>query len=250
MDVVRSKLLPVPHAFTTRDGGVSEGPYASLNVGLAVGDDRERVLENLRRVARRLEVSPARLYTVSQVHGDVILEGGPGASPDAIAPIIGEADAILATEAQSAAAVKTADCVPILIAAPDIQAVAAIHSGWKGTDHEIARRTVERLVAKGARAEHLIAAIGPCIQACCYEVSPDLGERFQAKFGSTVVRSDRPRPHLDLPRAVRQSLEGAGMRSAHIEVLQDCTACDPRFFSHRRDKGTTGRQLSVAVCRF
>jgi len=249
MEIVTSRLLPVPHAFSTRAGGVSEGAFSSLNLGYSTGDDPARVEENLRRVARRLEVEPHRLFTVSQLHGDVVLEArelGEGK----VAPILGEADGAWTDLPGSAVGVKTADCVPILLASPELKAVAAIHSGWRGTDLEIVRKAVQALVLEGARAETLVAAIGPCIQACCYEVSPDLAERFRVKFGPQVVQAHGASSHLDLPHAVGQSLQRAGLGAAQIDTLPQCTFCDGRFFSHRRDRGNTGRQLSVAVCRF
>lgn len=249
MELVTSRSFPVPHAFTTRSGGVSEGAYASLNLGLTTGDERGRVEENLVRLATRLEVPPERLFTISQLHGDVVLEApqGPG---EGIAPIVGEADAVWTDAPGSAVGVKTADCVPILIAAPDLKAVAAVHSGWRGTDLEIVRRAVERLVREGAEAHRLSVAIGPCIQACCYEVSAELAERFRTRFGAEALRPRGASVHLDLPRAVSTSLQRAGLAAEQIDVLPHCTGCDERFYSHRRDRGNTGRHLSVAVCRF
>ncbi|MDQ3266582.1 MAG: peptidoglycan editing factor PgeF [Myxococcota bacterium] len=249
MEIVTSRLLPVPHAFTTRAGGVSEGAFSSLNLGFSTGDEPSRVEENLRRVAQRLEVPAHRLFTLSQLHGDVVLEAreeeGQG-----LAPILGEADAAWTDLAGSAVGVKTADCVPILLASEELKAVAAVHSGWRGTDLEIVRRAVQAMVREGARAESITAAIGPCIQACCYEVSPELAERFRANFGPEAVLAQGASSHLDLAYSVGQSLLRAGVAADRIDTLPECTFCDGRFFSHRRDRGNTGRQLSVAVCRF
>ncbi|MBN9684292.1 MULTISPECIES: peptidoglycan editing factor PgeF [unclassified Corallococcus] len=244
-----SALLPVPHGFATRAGGVSEGPYASLNLGFSVGDERPRVEENHRRLARAAGAQVGALCRVSQVHGDTVLEAR-GEADDVLRPTLGEADALWTQGEGSWVAVGTADCVPVLIVDPREKRVAAVHSGWKGTDLEISARTVEALVARGSRPEDLLAAVGPCIQACCYEVSPELGDRFRARFGPDVVRAGG-KPHLDLSLAVKSSLLKAGLKPAHVDVLQACTACDPdRFFSHRRDAGRTGRHLNYVLHRF
>lgn len=245
-----SRMIPVRHGFSVRQGGVSEGPYAALNLGFSVGDDPSRVSENLRRFATALEVSPGGLFTVSQVHGDRILEapGTVAASATEVPSPLGEADAVWTAHPGVAVGVKTADCVPILLSDAQGRLVAAVHSGWKGTALKIAARVVETLIARGARAEGLVAAIGPCIQACCYEVSEELGARFGRDFGAGVVRRDRPKPHLDLAAAVRLTLQGAGVTPERIDVLPACTSCDPaRFYSHRRDKGVSGRHLSAIV---
>ncbi|HET9449450.1 MAG TPA: peptidoglycan editing factor PgeF [Aggregicoccus sp.] len=254
--LLRSALLPVPHGFCTRAGGVSEGPFASLNLGFSVGDERERVEENYRRLAALAGAPLRALHRVSQVHGARVVQAHPqgsgpvseGAGPP---PTEGDADGLWTEAPGEWVAVSTADCVPILLVDPEGQRVAAVHSGWRGTEAHIAARAVEALVARGARPERLLAAVGPCIQACCYEVSAELGERFAARFGPAVVDRGQGRVRLDLGRAVRQTLEGAGLTPAHVDVLPHCTACDAqRFFSHRRDAGRTGRHLSFAVARF
>jgi YfiH family protein len=253
--LLRSALLPVPHGFCTRLGGVSEGPFASLNLGFSVGDVREHVEENHRRLAALASAPLHRLHRVSQVHGDRVQQAR-GAAPEravgaGVPPTEGEADGLWTETAGDWVAVSTADCVPILLVDPQGRRVAAVHSGWRGTEAHIAARAVEALAARGTRAEQLLAAVGPCIQACCYEVSSELGDRFTARFGAQVVSRGEGRVRLDLGRAVRQTLEGAGLLPQHVDVLPHCTACDPqRFFSHRRDAGRTGRHLSFVVQPF
>jgi polyphenol oxidase len=250
--LLTSALLPVPHGFTTREGGVSQGPFASLNLGFSVEDARADVEENHRRLAGFAGARLGALARVSQVHGDRVLEAR-GELDDVLRPTVGEADGVWTDGAGGWVAVGTADCVPILLVDPRGRRVAAVHSGWRGTDGEISARAVEALAARGSRPEDLLAAVGPCIQACCYEVSGELGERFRSRFGPEVVRgpTGSDKPHLDLPRAVRASLVKAGLKPDHVDVLQDCTACDPRrFFSHRRDAGRTGRHLNFVVHRF
>ncbi len=249
--LVTSALLPVPHGFATRAGGVSEGPYASLNLGFSVGDLRERVEENHRRLAAVAGAALDALHRVSQVHGDRVVEAGAGEGTGALRPTEGEADALWTQRPEHWVAVGTADCVPVLLVDPEGRRVAAVHSGWRGTDARIVARTVESLVARGSRPERLLAAVGPCIQRCCYVVSEDLGARFSAGFGPEVVVREQADVRLDLARAVRDTLLGAGLKAAHVEVLPHCTACDAeRFFSHRRDAGRTGRHLNFVVHRF
>ncbi len=250
-EFLTSSLLPVPHGFTTRAGGVSEGPYASLNLGFSVGDERTHVEENHRRLARAAGAALGALSRVSQVHGDRVQEARGGEGDAALRPTEGEADGLWTQTPGHWVAVGTADCVPVLLVDPDGQRVAAVHSGWRGTDADISARAVEQLVARGGRPERLLAAVGPAIQACCYEVSDALGQRFRERFGPEVVVARGAKAHLDLTRAVRLSLERAGLKAAHVDVLQACTACDPtRFFSHRRDAGRTGRHLNYVVHRF
>ncbi|WP_141332702.1 peptidoglycan editing factor PgeF [Myxococcus sp. AB025B] len=252
IELLTSRLLPVPHGFATRAGGVSEGPFSSLNLGFSTGDAREMVEENLRRLAGAAGAPLGALSRVSQVHGDVVLEARVEQVDEALRPVEGEADALWTQVPGTWVAVGTADCVPVVLVDPDGRRVAAIHSGWKGTDLLISARAVEALVARGARPERLLAAVGPSIQRCCYEVSRELGQRFTQRFGADVVEVERSgRVRLDLSRAVRRSLVGAGLRPEHVDVLQACTACEPsRFFSHRRDAGRTGRHLNLVVNRF
>ncbi|HYO54234.1 peptidoglycan editing factor PgeF [Archangium sp.] len=249
--LVISSLLPVPHGFATRAGGVSEGAYASLNLGFSVGDLRERVEENHRRLAAAAGAALDALHTVKQVHGDRVVEAGAGEGTGAPRPPEGEADALWTERPEHWVAVGTADCVPVLLVDPEGRRVAAVHSGWRGTDARIVARAVEALVAKGSRPERLLAAVGPSIQRCCYVVSEDLGERFTTGFGPEVVSREGGEVRLDLARAVRDTLLGTGLKAAHVDVLPHCTACDAdRFFSHRRDAGRTGRHLNFVVHRF
>ncbi|MHB8873923.1 MAG: peptidoglycan editing factor PgeF [Myxococcaceae bacterium] len=248
---VTSSLLPVPHGFSTRHGGVSQGPYASLNLGLATPDERGRVVENHRLLAVAAGVDLSSLFTVSQVHGNRVLKAGGGtASPGEPPSPCGEADALWTDAPGAAVGVRTADCVPVLIVDPAGRRVAAVHSGWKGTAARVAARAVEALVREGSRPGELLAAIGPSIRACCYQVSAEVAGQFGG-LGPGVVIDEGGALHLDLAIAVRRTLTDSGVSEQRVELLPDCTSCDPvRFFSHRRDRGTTGRQLSFAVCRF
>lgn len=161
------------------------------------------------------------------------------------------ADALWTERHRLAVAVKTADCVPILLADPAVKRVAAIHSGWRGTALKVAGRAVEALAQRGSRPQQMLAVIGPSIRACCYQVSPALAERFSHLFGETVIQGDATEPRLDLILAIHRTLWEAGVPMDHIDVLSHCTSCDKNnFFSHRRDRGITGRHVSYIVCQF
>ena len=200
--------------FTTRRGGVSQGPYASLNLGLWTEDEPERVRANRERV--RAEVGAERLAQGRQVHGTRVVVDGQG---------IEEADGQVTTGRGVAAMVLVADCLPVALVGPDV--VGMVHAGWRG----LARGVLEA----GVEATRAVsAAIGPGIGPCCYEVGDDV----RAAFGTT----DRT---LDIKAIARARLQEAGVREIHDCGL--CTACDAeRFFSHRRDRGVTGRQAGLA----
>jgi YfiH family protein len=200
--------------FTTRRGGVSEGPYASLNLGLWTDDDAARVQDNRERVREQAGVE--RLAQGRQVHGTRVVVDGQG---------IEEADGQATTAREVAAVVLVADCLPVALAGPD--AVAMVHAGWRGLAAGVLEAGVE---AAGA----VCAAIGPGIGPCCYEVDDDV----RAVFGT----SQRT---LDLKAIARARLQAAGVSDVHDCGL--CTSCDAeRFFSHRRDRGVTGRQAGLA----
>lgn len=249
MELITSKLIPVPHGFPTREGGVSAGAWRSLNAGLNTGDDRAHVEQNLKLLAAAATVSDTSLFTVSQVHGDVVIEVLGSEGGHGVPPPIAEADGLWTQRPDTAVGIKTADCLPVLLCDPRGKRVAAVHAGWRGTIARIVERALEQLIAAGSRPQDIVAAVGPAIQSCCYEVGADLGDRFEREFGPSVV-VPAVKPHLKLKQAVKLSLLKVGVPEAQIELLSECTSCDPRFYSHRRDQGVTGRHLSFIAHRF
>ena len=243
--------FPAHHGFSTRKGGVSEGPLASLNLGRSVGDAPERVEENLRRACAAARLDVEDLHTVSQVHGAALHEVTARLRGQGRRPPRPEADALHTAEPGAALAIQVADCVPILMADPEGRRVAAVHSGWRGTLAEIAARAVEALAGEGSRPGGLRVAIGPSIRVCCYVVGRDLADRFRERFGPEVVVEEGGQPHLDLVRAIRGTLRRVGVPEGAVEVLPDCTSCEPAlYYSHRRDGGITGRHLAFVACSF
>jgi YfiH family protein len=200
--------------FTTRRGGVSEGAFASLNLGLWTEDDAGNVRANRERV--RAQAGVERLAQGRQVHGARVVVDAEG---------LEEADGQVTTARGVAAMVLTADCLPVALTGPG--GVGMVHAGWRGLAAGV-------LEAGVTATQALAAAIGPGIGPCCYEV----GDEVRAVFGTTERT-------LDLKAIARDRLRAAGVETIHDCGL--CTACDAeRFFSHRRDRGVTGRQAGLA----
>lgn len=238
------------HAFFTREGGVSEGPFASLNCSPDVGDRAEHVRENLARVAQALGLASERIYTAAQVHdrGVLVLDGSESAS--AVARTA--ADAIVSSAASTGCGVRTADCVPILLADPAAGRVAAVHAGWRGVVREVIANAVEHMVTLGSQRAALLAAIGPHIGPSAFEVGDEVAlelSRASSAEGA-VQRAPSGKAHVDLARIVQAQLWAAGLSREHIEQLPGCTHGDAtRYFSYRRDGQRSGRMLSVIVAR-
>jgi YfiH family protein len=179
---------------------------------------------------------PGEYTQLKQIHSNAVYLA------DDIAGCLGKGDALITRTPDRWVGVRTADCVPILLADPEKRVVAAVHAGWRGTVARIVARTVERMIsAYGSNPQDLRAAIGPCIQRCCYEVGPEVAARFQAIFPEA---QDLRR--LDLPEGNRRQLAAAGVPSAQIDVSGFCSACDAgQFHSYRRDKDLAGRMVAA-----
>ena len=218
---------PYRVVFSTRQGGVSDGRYASLNLGLLTEDDPENVEENRRRLCAEVGAEPDRLALNRQIHGTMVRHAQPGDRGE-------HADGLWTEEPGVPMLVMTADCLPIALARTngDTPALAILHVGWRGLADGVIAKGVE---AVGGR---LAAVIGPGIGPCCYEVGAEVAGRFDADL--TNGR------RLDLWTAAERALRAAGVKE--IERLDVCTACHPDlFFSHRRDEGVTGRQGVIGL---
>lgn len=246
--------LGIPHGFSTRRGGVSKAPFSSLNLGNPTGEIRDRaenLSENLHRFLTAMEVSNRPLRTVRQMHGCEVAHFGGNAPPytpasqDKSEPC--SADAIILSATDALAGIRTADCVPILIAGMDGQVVAAIHAGWRGLVGGVIGRTIENLERMGVTGDKLVAAVGPCIGVEHFEIGPEVVPAFErAGLSAALVRG--PRMHANLPLAAKIELVHFGVR--RVDMADQCTYQDADlFFSHRRDRGQTGRMLAVIGCR-
>lgn len=247
--VLQSRLLRergVVHAFSTREGGVSVGPFASLNVAVGPGDEATAVAENLRRFCAVLGVP--HVYQTSQVHGSELQLVRAGDDPRAL--LQREADALTACSPGIAVGVRVADCVPVLVHDVFTGEVAAIHAGWRGVAGGVVSAAIAHLALRPASAVGLVAAIGPCIGVEAFEVGEEVVEAIElAAPAAGVVRRDLgPKPHVDLRRAVRAQLRALGLSDEAIEDVPGCTFSEPtRFFSFRRDGARSGRLLAAIV---
>lgn len=239
--------LSVPHGFTTREGGASDGPFASLNVSMSVGDDRNSVLSNRAVVLNALERPAARWVSVKQVHGDEVLQ------VTALAGKTIEADGLLTRDRGAAIAVLVADCVPILLADRTGEWVGVVHAGWRGTEKHIARQAVTKLAALGVEPEHIVAAVGPAIGPDAFEIGVEVRDALAAAYPREVDDALRQRGggqfDADLWKLNVADLIAGGVPAGSIDVLRLCTHTRAEFYSHRRDKGQTGRQAAVILSR-
>jgi YfiH family protein len=226
--MIRATLPGASVAFSTRRGGVSRGPYESLNLGILTDDDPERVSQNRSILAREAGLERERVAMGWQVHGSELREWDGGAegyaAPGADLPRV---DGHLTGEAGLGLLVLVADCLPVALAGGG--RVAMLHCGWRGLAAGIVENALARFEQPPA------AAIGPGIGRCCYEVGPEVLDAFDGLDGVADGRM------LDLRAVARRKLEAGGARVA--EDVDLCTSCRPDlFFSHRRDAGVTGRQ--------
>ncbi len=216
-------------AFTTRVGGVSEGPFASLNLGRKSGDDPEHAEENRRIACAAIGADVEQLALNFQVHSARVLRAAPRMRGE-------HADGLWTEEPGLPILAMSADCLPIVLARAGRPGIAVLHAGWRGL--------LAGIVAAGTEAlggGEIAAAVGPAIGPCCYEVGEEVAKPFRARFGDDVVEQGR----LDLWTSAERALHAAGIE--RVDRFDRCTACEPKsFFSHRRDAGLTGRQGVIA----
>ncbi len=243
--IVGPGLAGGPHGFFTRQGGVSEGPYASLNCSVSGQDDPGRVAENRARAAQALGFAPSRLLGLTQVHGVAVATV---TEPWASGP---RADAMVTDRRGLALGIVTADCAPVLLADPVAGVVGAAHAGWRGAVAGVLEATVGAMAALGAEPGRIRAAVGPCIAQPSYEVGPDMtaaaldADPAAAAF---LVPGRAGHWQFDLAAFCAARLARAGVLATG-RVEADTVAEPERFFSHRRRTlsggGPIGHQLSV-----
>jgi hypothetical protein len=237
----------VGHGVFARQGGISQGAFASLNTGSSVGDDQDAVAENHSRIYAHLGLDAGQVITAHQVHGNRIAVV---ASEDA-GRVLPSADGLATDTPDLALMLRFADCQPILLYDPEHHALVLAHAGWRGAALGIAYRAVETMrAAFGTEPEQLVAGLGPAIGPCCYTV----GHEVAAAMGyalpdwTKVMTPEGDSWKLDLSGANAQQLTAAGVK--HIEQANLCTACNQdEFFSHRGSNGRTGRFAVMAFLR-
>ena len=237
------------HCFSTRHGGVSEGTLVSLNLGTHRGDQPENVRENYRILGAAVGFAPAETVFTRQEHTDRLLRVGKadcGTGLDREQTII--CDGILTDEPDVALVCFGADCATILLYDPVHPAIAAGHAGWRGTAQGIAYKAVLRMQAEfGSQPRDIRAAIGPCIDRCCFEVGPEVPAAMREALGADAEAAIEPRgekAHVDLKLLNTVWLQRAGVQV--IDVSPDCTMCSPdRFWSHRVTGGDRGSQAAI-----
>ncbi len=236
------------HGFTTRRGGVSSQEYESLSMSPWRGDSIENIRENERILCEALSLDLTRLTATKQEHTDVVEIIDENRIGYGIKiPWEKGVDACITKVKNIPLLCYSADCVPILFYAKDIEAVAAVHAGWRGTVSRIAEKTLDKMYEMGARGENIFAAIGPCIHKCCYEVSGDVAEQFDKKYYSEVSGG---KYMLDLAEANRDIIEKSGVKDVNISVSDACTKCNNElFFSHRGQGGKSGTLAGIICMR-
>ena len=241
--------LGVPHAFSTRIGGVSGGPFASLNLGNPaqsdVKDSDANIAENYRRLLAATGLVGRTLCRVHQIHCDRVLVILPGQPHDNTL----QADALVTADLGTIVSIRTADCVPVLLSSSDGRWVAAVHAGWRGVVAGILPIALSRLMQESSRpAGDFTVAIGPCIGRDAFEVGTEVVLEFERAFGedAPISRGDSSKAHIDLPAALHLQALHAGLRENQIDQTDLCTyRRGDLFFSHRRDNGVTGRMAAV-----
>ena len=232
------------HAFTTRIGGVSEGPFASLNLGFNRGDNAERVRENYRRIGAAAGMDLRRLAFTRQVHGVTVRIVS---EADAIAPgdtVPYEADGLVSNTPGLAMVCFGADCVPVLLYDSENRCAGAVHCGWRSFTSGILKNALEAMRSLGAESEHIRAAVGPGIGSCCFEVGTDVTAALEVCLPEDAAEFCEPlsgaenKYMLDLKGAIRRYLIRQKVPDGQIAVSGACTKCLPdKYWSHRGLKG-------------
>lgn len=247
-----SSIIPVPHGFATRVGGVSRAAHtSSLNLAFGRGDDRETVLENLRLFTNAVGIEPESVISHTQIHSSRVIYADETIRGEGyFVPTDDGCDGYVTDRAGVALGVKTADCVPILFCDNTAHIIGAVHAGWRGTAAGIAAECVSKMCALGADTSRICAAIGAAIHFCCYEVGEDFLESVASLAGADIahefIRKKDGRLHADIVGMNRRILTDAGLRECNIDVCEHCTCCEPMLFhSHRASHGIRGTMLSV-----
>jgi YfiH family protein len=245
-DFLHSSLLTehgITAFFSLRTGGVSPPPFDSLNFGPGLGDSNINIETNLNTLTKVIRL-PSMPHQAKQVHGSNPLWcKGSGTMHD------DDADILLTDQAETALAVCTADCLPILLADPKTGIAAAVHAGWRGTVAQVAQIAVHEMKTRGAIVKNILASLGPCIGPCCFYIDMVTADKLAKSVpGAEHLIRHETEIAADLSEINALQLIQCGLADTHIECINACTTCDSRhFFSYRRDGDQTGRHLAVVA---
>lgn len=245
----------VNHLFSTRSGGVSEGPLSSMNLGFNRGDKRENVEENFKRICSLLDVSYNSLVLSGQTHtNNVISVSREDRGKGITRPSFKDVDGLITDSPDVTLCTFYADCTPLFFLDPVKKVVALSHSGWKGTVKKISAVTVEKMVNEyGCEKENILVAIGPCAGPCCYEVSDEVAmEILRAGDNGDCIRynNQTKKLHADLWQTNYRILLNAGIPDDNITIARECTVCNPiDYFSHRRQGAERGSLAAFITLR-
>ena len=241
------------HGFSTRLGGVSQGMWSSLNLGVSRGDNPEHVRENYRRFFTAIGVDGKKLVTTNQVHGGKVrVVTAADWKEDPYEKVSYEADGLMTDTPGVVLLIFSADCIPVLLYDPVRRVAAAVHAGWRGTAAGIAATAVERMKeVYDCRPEDILAAVGPGIGPCCFETHEDVPNAMMAAVSSAALPYvkvlENGKFSLDLKGINARLLERAGLDASHIAVCQECTAgMAEKYWSHRR-MGNNRGSMAAAI---
>jgi YfiH family protein len=246
----------IRHFVSTRTGGFSNSPYNSLNLALHVGDDPVKVLKNRKRLAQAIGIPLDQFTIAKQVHSGtvtVVSEAMTGRGSTNQEDAVEATDAMVTNVPGICLIILVADCVPMLFFDPARNVIAAAHAGWRGTLQFIALHTVKAMEKDfGCSPQDILVGMGPSIGPCCYEVGPEVIAQVKAAFSSCqeYIRHESKdgKGYLDLQKANRDQLVGAGIRRKNIETANHCTSHNAHiFFSYRHQHGETGR-FGTGIC--
>ena len=247
-----STVIGARHAFLTRFGGVSEGPFFSLNLGSNRGDDPAAVRENYRRAASLMGVGIDDCAVTRQVHGNVVRIVTKADRHPCMSHVPYEADGIVTAEKGLPLFCFTADCVPALLLDREAGVAGAVHCGRRSSAADILKNAVEQMEALGARREKICAAMGPAIGRCCFETDEDVPLALSDYLGGDTEglwdRKDNGKYLVDLRLANKRRLLQLGLREENIDLSEECTVCShDKYWSHRYTKGNRGSQAACIV---
>lgn len=248
-----SQFDNICHFVSTRQGGISDGHFDSLNIGFHVGDDNFRVLQNRRFLSEAIGIDLIKFTFANQCHSANVTivsdaQRGKGALEKDSA--LENTDGMVSNVKNICLAIQVADCVPILLYDPVQNVIAALHAGWRGALKKIAPEAVSKMIQNyGSRAEEIYAGLGPANGPCCYEVGDDVYREARVSLVSlkdVILPSKKEGYYIfDQWTANVKQLIDAGLKREHIEVSDTCTQCHAdTFFSSRADNGVTGRFLA------